>query len=61
MLVNLDVLPQELVNLVAVYQEQGIVGRNVDNRNFGMLDIKIKSICLTLCFNTNIIVSLYYS
>jgi hypothetical protein len=35
-LVNLKILPQELVNLVAVYQEQGIVNHNADNGHLGM-------------------------
>ena len=38
-LVNLDILPQELVDLVLVYQEQGIVDHNVDNGHFGMFNI----------------------
>jgi hypothetical protein len=42
-LVDLDLLPQELVNLVLVYQEQGIIDRNVDNGRFGMFNI-IKSL-----------------
>ena len=45
MLVDLDILPQELVNLVLVYQEQGIVDRNVDNGHFGMFNI-IKKLLL---------------
>ncbi|GES96219.1 hypothetical protein GLOIN_2v1534145 [Rhizophagus clarus] len=38
-LVNLDILPQELIDLVFEYQEQGIVDRNVDNGRFVELDI----------------------
>ncbi|CAB4419474.1 unnamed protein product [Rhizophagus irregularis] len=38
-LVNLDILPQELVNLVHDYQEHGIVDRNIDNGRFVELDI----------------------
>ncbi|RIA92754.1 hypothetical protein C1645_764207 [Glomus cerebriforme] len=37
--VNLDILPQELIDLVLVYQEQGIVDRNVDNGHYAELDV----------------------
>lgn len=54
MLVNLDILPQELVNLVHDYQEHGIVDRNIDNGRFGMFNI-IKS----FCFNHILILTLF--
>jgi hypothetical protein len=35
-LVNLDILPQELVDLVLEYQKQGIIDRNINSGHFGM-------------------------